>query len=298
MIDRIDTTNISNNAALQQPDGSTDKPKSGKLREGVSVFAAYCAGKAVQSAYITTLGNALNNKIANIGAESAKFNDLYREAGYAAFNKSGLKAKGVSLPSLDVLQKIYNYEASRIPLKIFSAKRKQMQYCSTLQRVIEGSTGLYDGKYKSVCANMEKFPSVAFHGMGQALNRSTLGLGKLLVMLRPAARLLPAILLIAAIRKPKQEGETSETRIGRGLDFVKRNCVGLSALAVAPILLEEGLATLKGIHLAKGLLKGDAMKNMVKVCGAGWLTYLGYMGSLVLSVFAADKVRNWTAKKD
>mgnify|MGYP003571293009 CR=1 FL=1 len=297
MISGINQTEKTNTHVSEPVNNEKKQKKDGKLREGLSIFAALGSTGAINSIYNSSIAVKLDNNLKKIEAQSSQYNNMLSSAGYLAFYNSGLKTKGVKMPALDIIQDIYNCEVSKIPFKGIFQRKKQKKICNSIKRVLDGTGALYKVNEKHILVNMDRLPAASFHEMGHALNYNSVGIGKLLAKLRPIGGLANLFLAVAVLRKPKAEGEESETRIGRGLDFIKKNCTTLSALSLLPLVLEEGLASIKGIKLAKGLLNEPAMKSMKRVCGAGWLTYFGAAVSSVLAVYAADKVRNKTAQK-
>ena len=146
-----------------------------------------------------------------------------------------------------------------------------------------------------LAVNMVKKPYACFHEMGHALNKNSNGFGKILLKTERLNKLAPLILATAILRKKKPDSETSETVIGRSLDFVKENCVGLTVLTQVPTLLEEGLASIKGQNLAKPYLPKAQLKHLAKMNGVAWLTYFAGVAAVTAGVFAANKVRNLTS---
>ena len=291
---KTDIINSQNSAIVQTADETETSGKKRGLPGVLSVFASFGGSYGVYKVYKKTVRDQIAQKYNNMLSEYSGFHNVFSTAGHSAFRTSGLEEKGVTLfssvPQMEELGR------SEYPLFSMNSNKKRMW--NNIREAIRGDRAFYDKKNKRIFVNAEKRAGSMFHEMGHAKNFNSLGIGRLLTIFRPAALLVPAILAVAAIRKPKEEGEESETLLGKGLDYVKRNCVALSALAVSPMLLEEGLASLKGIKMAKGLLPKGALKDMIKMNGVSWLSYVCFLGAAVLGVHVADKVRNITARTD
>lgn len=124
-----------------------------------------------------------------------------------------------------------------------------------------------------------------FHEMGHALNANGGKLLKGLQKVRPVAMLAPAVILLVSLlnkRKTTDAPQQGDNAIQKGADFVKKNAAGLTALSMLPMLLEEGLASLRGQGIAKNLVKsGDLSKALLKKVR---LTNLGGFASYALAV--------------
>ena len=110
-----------------------------------------------------------------------------------------------------------------------------------------------------------------FHEMGHALNANSSKILKTFQKTRVASAVVPlAVLLISLLNKRKTTDETKETDspIQKGADFVKRNAGKLTFLSFAPMLFEEGLASLRGQGIAKKFVQdGSLSKEIFKKCG-------------------------------
>ena len=124
-----------------------------------------------------------------------------------------------------------------------------------------------------------------FHEMGHALNANGNKLLKGLQKVRPLALIAPAIILTASLlnkRKTTDTPKENDNAIQKGADFVKKNAAGLTALSMLPIVLEEGIATLRGQGIAKNLVKnGNLSKEILKKVK---LTNLGGFASYALTL--------------
>ncbi len=139
----------------------------------------------------------------------------------------------------------------------------------------------------------------AFHEMGHALNANGGIILKSLQNMRPVKSLAPLVLLIGLANKRKTTDKTNEndSKIQKTKDFVKRNAGKLAFLTYAPMVLEEGLASLRGENVARKLVKsGDLSKELfkkVKLTNAcGFATYVLGAISVALATKLAIKVKD------
>lgn len=226
--------------------------------------------------------------------ESTTRNRNYKKAAQQVFQKT-VEPKGVKLLSFKELRS----RAANTPQFNFKGNWfKEFAKLSTLNaynNILEGNNSMYFYRSKEIGVNMHKCSVSAFHEMGHALNYNTKGIGKCLQSMKKAGGLVTAIAFLTAVfRKPSAPEETSESLTGRFFDFVKDNCVGIAAAGQLPNLFEEGLASVRGHNLAKKVINPTQLKNLAKVNGTAWLTYLTVSAATVLGVYVSDKVRNAT----
>ena len=75
-------------------------------------------------------------------------------------------------------------------------------------------------------------------------------------------------------------------------DFIKENAGKLTFALNIPILLEEGMATMKGNKLAKSVLSPQLAKKVAKTNRLGFATYLCLAVGSGVGVYLATKVRD------
>ncbi len=97
-----------------------------------------------------------------------------------------------------------------------------------------------------------------FHEMGHALNNNGSVFMKALQKSKPVAQFLPGIIFAVSLlnkRKVDDEQLPTDSKLQRLKDGVKRNAGKLTALAFAPMILEEGIASVRGGKIAEDLFK-------------------------------------------
>ena len=143
-------------------------------------------------------------------------------------------------------------------------------------------------KENSVLVPKNALHFTGFHELGHALNHNMSKFGKFLQKCRPVSIYAPIILGIYAAcsknSKPLNENENLNGR-QKTKNFVRNNAGKLAFAMTLPMLLEEGMATIKGQKYAKKLLSPNLFKQVSK-CNA--LAYCTYLSS---AIFAALGVR-------
>lgn len=160
-----------------------------------------------------------------------------------------------------------------------------------LSQVKTGKNAFYLPEAISIITPTSKFQTSVFHEMGHALNDNGGIILKSLQKIRPLAKFAPAIIFAISIlnkRKTtdeKLENNTTKNKIQNGFDFIKKNAGKLTALSMLPMVLEEGIATLRGDKIARELVKsGDLTKDLLKKVR---LTNLGGFSTYALALIAA-----------
>lgn len=240
------------------------------------------------------LGKYLGNReISSVGKE-------FIEASKAAFAKSGLDARGVKFVDVKNMSDL-NCLDGEIP-KIFKKYPKIEKFfkrkldCSKSQ-IVKGKNACFAHKANKIFVNTEKMSYVSFHEMGHALNANVGKAGKILMKLRKPGMLLVGVAMLTGIFKRKKvEGEKPQGVVDKVTTFIKDNCGKLTFLGFLPTILEEGLASVKGAKLAKGLLSEKNFKLLNRFNSKSWLTYLGAGIATSVGVTLASKVRDWIAE--
>ena len=237
--------------------------------------------------------------LAEINNLSSK-GDLYKSAAAKAFEQSGLAQKGVQLVdasklSAEEISKI-TQEAmpkwmNKLPKKVKDPVTSILEM--QINTLKEGNNAAFIPNSNKILVSGEKMSGATFHEMGHALNANTKGVGKILAKLRqPGVILASAALLIGAFKRKKAEGEEPNGIIDRTTTFIKNNAGKLAFAGFIPLLAEEGLASIKGAKMAKPLLSPEAYKNLNKMHGKAFLTYLGGAVCMGLAARAASWVHD------
>ena len=194
-------------------------------------------------------------------------NHLYKDAFFKAIEKSGLKEKGLQFVNL-------NDQSNIVGDKMIKAIQKGVNAC-------------YVPDKKQVLLNADKATIMGFHELGHAINHLKSPVGRFLQKLRKPGYAIAGVMgTLALFSRPKPKEAKRNA-----LDVVLDNSGKIAFAALLPTVVEEAMASYRGAKLAKdaGIAK-DLIKNLNKLNGKAWLSYLGYAVATGLSVFAASKI--------
>ena len=290
----VDSTNLNQIADIQNEMPEEPKKRKFKIPDAVSIIGSYLAGSYTMYFMKKKVGHAAYQNLlatdrANV--ELSANQSIFADAVKKSFNNSVLPSKGVSFADMDEMAE---YLAKASTSKNRFVRRLNADGKRRIEYIIDGKQASFSPTNNKLVINMEKRAESAFHEMGHALNYNTKGLGRLLQKTRGLDVIWVLTFLVALFRKKKQDGEKSETVIGKGLDFIKDNCIAITAVCQLPKLLEEGLASIKGLKMAKNYLDKPQLEYLAKRSKAAWLTYLAGAATTVGLVAATNFVRNLT----
>lgn len=206
--------------------------------------------------------------------EHAK-NHQYRDVFMRAIDNSGLKEKGLQFVDMGL-------DYSDV-FKLRNGMQDQIQHLDIKQ----GLNACYVPDAKVVMLNADKATISGFHELGHAMNHLNSKTGRFLQKLRKPGYVIAGLMgTVALISRRKPEGEK------RGVgDFIQDNCGKIAFLSLMPTVIEEAMASHKGIKLAKESGLSDALvKNLKKFYGKALLSYGGYALVTGLAVFVASKI--------
>jgi len=133
--------------------------------------------------------------------------------------------------------------------------------------VARGQNAFYHDGLKLAVAPAAK-PSLMLHELGHAVNAKNI-LTRGLQNSRSIAPYVPTALLLLNRLTPKKEGEKP--------NFVERNAGKLGFLAFLPTIIEEGVASIRGINAARAAqetLGKLNLKPLIRNYALAWSTYL------------------------
>ena len=126
-----------------------------------------------------------------------------------------------------------------------------------------------------------------FHELGHAINNMKPGIGRILQKLRKPGYTVAGLMGTVALfsrNKPKEAKRNP-------LDFIQDNCGKIAFAAMLPTVIEESMASYRGIKAAEkaGLAK-PLVNNLKKFYGKALLSYGGYAIIAGVATFAASKI--------
>lgn len=194
-------------------------------------------------------------------------NDLYKDAFEQSINISGLDKKGVQI----------------IPAQFL---RDKSDVCC-------GQNAYYMPKTKQIVINTDKISIAGFHEAGHALNDLKGKWGKLLSKMRWPGRAVAGFMGYVALFQRTKPKEAPKDK----MDFIKDNCGKIAFLSMLPTVFEEGMASYKGVKLAKKTgLAEPLIKNMKKLYAKALLTYVGHATATGLAVGAASVIMDYFSR--
>ena len=159
-------------------------------------------------------------------------------------------------------------------IKQFSPELQEM-----LVPVAKGENAFYADSLKLAVAP-EKKPSLILHELGHAINSNK---GKFLRFLQKSriyAASAPAVLVLMNKLAPKKENEKN---------FIERNAGLLGFAAFLPTIIEEGMASIRGVKAAKKVLgKSVNLTPLKRNYLFAWATYM--IAGLGLGVAAKQAI--------
>lgn len=163
-------------------------------------------------------------------------------------------------------------------------------------QIQNGTNACYLPNANKVIIPDKHLQTSVFHEIGHAMNGNGSILTKALQKCRPMAKLVPiAVLLISLLNKtPKNADNSKENKsqniFKKAANGIKNHAGLISGLAMAPMVLEEGLASLRGQKLAKELVSdGKLSKELfkrIKLTNLGGFT--SYTLALITTVIACE----------
>lgn len=257
--------------------------------------AAGAVALTVASPTASLLHRATEKAVLSALDNASQFNDQFKRAAELAFNDSGLASKGVRYVNAANLtgEQITNYSnevlskwVQKLPTPI-----KEMFVESTLGTIKSGKNAIFLPGTNQILVNTEKLSVASFHEMGHAMNKFS-KIGNILQKCASMQKLSIPIILIAAFKPKKAEGEKANGVIDKTTTFIKNNAGKLAFATFLPTLLEEGLASVKAAKIAKPHLSADMFKKLNIVNGKAFLTHLGVAAASALTAKAASWIHD------
>ena len=273
-----------------------------------SIVGGFLVGSMANSAIVATqtpFAEHVMEKMRNISrglnAEEAA---QVESAISRTLSDSGLKDKGVEIikASLDNATDIYKIMENEVNnnflLKSLPQKIKQFVVENRLANpIIAGFNACYTFVSKKILLPEKALQLAGFHEAGHAMNANLSMFGKILQKCRYSTALAAPISLIALLKTKKAPDEKPKNSLDKATDFIKDNAGILTSITFLPLLLEEGLATLKGNKYAKKLLSPELAKKVVKSNAYGFSTYALMAILSGIGIFAGTKIKDSIAKK-
>ncbi len=238
------------------------------------------------------------NRITDICAENKDSFEHVTSAVQNALKDKGVLEKGVKI--VDTTTEAGAREMEQA-IKEELSRNRLLKGTPNMSKDIVGSmmTGMFQNgenaaylpNTKTVVLSGDKLGLTVFHEAGHAMNANASKIGKALQACRGASLLSIPIGLIAIWKRPKMEGEEPKGAIDKATTFVKKHAGKLTFATFLPMLIEEGMASIKGCNMAK-TVSPEIFKATCKVNGLAYLTYLGMAVAAGVGVAVARNIRD------
>ena len=182
----------------------------------------------------------------------------------------------------------------KIKQKILKFRYKTIdKFASMYAKDVKADYNVFSIKGKAYVDMTKKHAVYLPHELGHCLNYKSKGLFGLISRLNGCHRkIVPLLILTTLLRRKKIEGEEAQTALGKGMDFVRDNIVGLTALSYVPKLADEASASYRGINMMKKYLPKYELKMLKGSFSKAWLTYAFNALAVMGGMLVLDKVKN------
>ncbi len=168
-----------------------------------------------------------------------------------------------------------------------------------LNKPVKGIFGgvLYDKN--TILINQDKLSTAVFHEIGHAINYNNSKFWRAMQGLRvPGMLIASGLAIYCAFSNNAQPKDGKELTTGQKVKNTVRNNAGKIAFAsMVPMLLEEGMASIRGCKWANANLPKDLAKKVLKSNIGAYCSYLGAAISLGIAAFSAVKIKDSLGKK-
>jgi hypothetical protein len=224
------------------------------------------------------------NKVNNLPQDKI---DIIHSAYDKIIKETGLGDKGVKLVKLaDTKVSFFERLKTGMALPTMDGLRDAVK---------KGANAFYNTETKEIIMPAKQLSTCSFHEIGHAMNANLSKIGPKLQKMRNPAMLAASLMItycaLTRNKKPDENGEISTA--GKINNFIRNNSGKLAFLATTPILLEEGMASVKGQKLAKKFLTDKNLIKTVKINNIlGYLTYLSIGLGAGLGAWATTKIKD------
>ena len=261
------------------------QPKQKKSHHIGESIVAYIGGSTVATA-TTPIGLGVMKGIHNIGKLPADKIEIMHKAAEKAIKDTGLAAKGLQIeylkkPPINLGGML---EFIRNPIKQIEAGYNGMFIKGLAEKQM----------VQSILMPQKDVSFLAFHEIGHAMNNNFSKIGEFIQHARNTLMTLASLIEIYGAFSTKSKPKDGEKLTGmqKVNNFIRNNAGKLAFGAMTPVLLEEGIATLRGNNLAKKLLSPDMFKIVKKGNAVAFLSYLATAAGLGLGAWAAVKIKD------
>lgn len=198
--------------------------------------------------------------------------------------------------------KIFNLDSTNNYMNLFGDKTsdKLLELTNPIYQTHKGKNAFFTSKKidwipaNSIGINTDKLPLATFHEMGHAFNYNNSAFWKSMQKMRAPLMIIGALIpLIAACTKQEKAPEGQELTKGQKIkNTIRKSSPLLTFATFIPMLLEEGMASLRGNNWAKQVLSPELAKKVSKSNKVAYISYLATAAVTALSTWAVIKVKD------
>lgn len=262
-----------------------------KVSGGATGLVAFIASQAVTSASAPITIATILPAMKKAGEmDSVTISKIHKGA-YDAWRESGLKEKGVKVK---FYKRLADSKVTLLDLmNPIKSVEKGVNAFFTPQDLKNRLGGVVIEK-NSILMPEKDISYALYHELGHAHNYNMSKVGKALIQCRPVSMYLPALIAIYGAFSRKSKSYNGEELSGaqKTNNFIRDNAGKISLIATLPMLIEEAMATKKGLGWAKKYLSPENFKQVKKGNLIAYTSYLLTAGIMALSAWAAVKVKD------
>lgn len=294
MVSRIDVSNTQVNKQI-------NKLEKKKTKGGALAATASIAGSSAVQLSSLPVGIAMMNIMSSQSKKlsESQINTIMNSA--ENFIKStGIDKKGVVIHNI-----------TKAPINLSCIPDKLLEYINMQTSIAKGKNAAFFNKpvkavlgeiaydKNSILINKDKFSTAVFHEIGHAINYNKSKFWKAMQKMRmPGIYLADGLPLFAAFSNKAEAKDGEELTKGQKVKNALRNNAGKIAFAsMVPMLMEEGMASIRGCKWANANLPKELAKKVLKTNIGGYASYLATALSLGFAAFSAVKIKDYFGKK-
>lgn len=163
-----------------------------------------------------------------------------------------------------------------------------------VKSIVNGKNAFFCPENNRIFLNQDKIPTAVFHEMGHAFNKNCSKLWSTIQNLRtPAMMAASLIMLFGALSKKEVAEDGKELTKGQKIKNTVRNNAGILAFGtMIPVVLEEGMASIRGCKWANANLTKDLAKKVRNTNIFGAISYVAIAAAMGIAAQVAVKIKD------
>lgn len=171
-------------------------------------------------------------------------------------------------------------------------KQKQEAYKELLLDFFKNKN-CYIDDFKTIILSGDKKAVSAFHEIGHAINANSSKSLKYLQKMRGIQFLAPVIGLFSIFTSAKNDTDEHKLSFSeKTVNFIRNNAGKLSFICMLPMFIEEGIASVKGIKIAKNYVTAKTLESLKDCYKANQTAYGAKVFAIPLAIYAGVKIKD------